>query len=119
MLISANRDDTVFSGADELDLSRNPNKHLAFAFGAHYCLGHHLARLGGRIAVAQLLRFDRLELTVPRESLRFRPLVSLRGLESLPGRMTKATPGGAAASNLTATVFAPQRGASVVCPRNA
>ncbi|MCV7378987.1 cytochrome [Mycobacterium alsense] len=87
MLISANRDETVFPGADELDLSRNPNKHLAFAFGAHYCLGHHLARLEGRIALTQLLRFDRLELTVPRESLRFRPLVSLRGLESLPMRV--------------------------------
>lgn len=88
MLISANRDESVFPDADELDLSRSPNKHLAFASGNHYCLGHHLARLEGRIAITQLLqRFDHLELTVPRNSLRLRPIVQLRGLESLPMRL--------------------------------
>ncbi len=67
MLISANRDESVFfADADALDLSRTPNKHLAFASGSHYCLGHHLARLEGRIAITQLLeRFDHLEITVP------------------------------------------------------
>lgn len=89
MLISANRDETVFPDADKLDLSRTPNKHLAFASGAHYCLGHHLARLEGRIALTQLLqRFSNLEITVPRESLRLRRIVSLRGLESLPMRVS-------------------------------
>jgi cytochrome P450 PksS len=89
MLISANRDESVFADADELDLTRAPNKHLAFASGNHYCLGHHLARLEGRIAITQLLeRFDNLEITVPRNSLRLRPLVPLRGLESLPMRLS-------------------------------
>ncbi|ULN43923.1 cytochrome P450 [Mycolicibacterium crocinum] len=88
MLISANRDESVFADADALDLSRTPNKHLAFASGSHYCLGHHLARLEGRIAITQLLeRFDHLEITVPRNSLRLRPIVPLRGLESLPMRL--------------------------------
>ncbi|WP_431232122.1 cytochrome P450 family protein [Mycolicibacterium psychrotolerans] len=89
MLISANRDESVFVDGDELDLTRAPNKHLAFASGNHYCLGHHLARLEGRIAITQLLeRFDNLEITVPRNSLRLRPIVPLRGLESLPMRLS-------------------------------
>jgi cytochrome P450 len=49
----------------------------------------HLARLEGRIAITRLLqRFDNLEITVPRNSLRLRPIVSLRGLESLPMRLS-------------------------------
>ena len=68
MLISANQEESVFADADALDLSRAPNKHLAFASGNHYCLGHHLARLEGRIAITRLLqRFDNLEITVPPE----------------------------------------------------
>jgi cytochrome P450 len=89
MLISANQEESVFADADALDLSRAPNKHLAFASGNHYCLGHHLARLEGRIAITRLLqRFDNLEITVPRNSLRLRPIVSLRGLEFWPMRLS-------------------------------
>ncbi|WNG89266.1 cytochrome P450 [Mycobacterium sp. ITM-2016-00317] len=87
-ITSANRDETVFDHPDQLDLTRKPNRHLAFAFGIHYCLGHQLARLEGRIALAALLeRFPKWELTVPRESLRYKPTVSLRGLTKLPTRM--------------------------------
>ena len=89
MIISANRDETVFTDPEQLDLSRTPNKHLSFASGPHYCLGHHLARLEGRIAITQLLeRFDNLEITVPRNSLRLKPIPNLRGLESLPMRLS-------------------------------
>lgn len=89
MIISANRDESIFTDAEKLDLSRTPNKHLSFASGPHYCLGHHLARLEGRIALTQLLqRFDNLEITVARESLRIKPIPSLRGLESLPMRIS-------------------------------
>lgn len=42
---SANRDERRFAGADTLDLGRDPNPHLAFGIGPHYCLGAHLARL--------------------------------------------------------------------------
>jgi cytochrome P450 len=41
---SANRDERVFDQPDVLDLSRSPNKHLGFGFGAHFCLGVYLAR---------------------------------------------------------------------------
>lgn len=87
-ITSANRDETVFDDPDSLDLTRKPNRHLAFAFGMHYCLGHQLARLEGRIALATLLeRFPNWELTAPQSSLRYKPTVSLRGLTKLPTRM--------------------------------
>lgn len=87
-ITSANFDEAVFDNPDELDLTRKPNRHLAFAFGMHYCLGHQLARLEGRIALATLLqRFNTWELAAPRESLRYKPTVSLRGLTQLPIRM--------------------------------
>jgi len=53
---SANRDEQVFPDADRFDLRRNPNKHLAFGNGIHFCLGAPLARLEARIALAALLR---------------------------------------------------------------
>ena len=62
-ILSANRDDAAFPNADELDLSRTPNKHLAFGHGIHYCLGAPLARLEARTAILELLdRFPNLQL---------------------------------------------------------
>ncbi|MBX5485972.1 MAG: cytochrome P450 [Mycolicibacterium hassiacum] len=87
-ITSANFDEEVFDNPERLDLTRKPNRHLAFAFGMHYCLGHQLARLEGRIALTTLLeRFDHWELLAPRESLRYKPTASLRGLINLPIRM--------------------------------
>jgi cytochrome P450 PksS len=89
MIISANRDDAVFDDPDRLDLSRQPNRHLSFAFGSHFCLGNQLARMEARIALSGLLeRFDRIELAVPRSSLQWKPTQSLRGLRSLPLRLS-------------------------------
>jgi cytochrome P450 PksS len=88
MIASANRDETVFDNPESLDLTRKPNRHLAFNYGLHYCLGHQLARLEGRIALTTLLQpLPALELTAPRESLHYKPTVSLRGLTKLPIRM--------------------------------
>ena len=85
MIISANRDETVFDRPDELDLSRDPNKHLTFAFGKHFCLGNQLARLEGQIAIGELVRrFPAMRLAVPTEQLRYKPSQSLRGFRSLP-----------------------------------
>jgi cytochrome P450 PksS len=74
--------------AASLDLGRDPNRHLAFGFGAHFCLGNQLARLEGRIALRSLLqRFEHIELAVPRFELRYKPSQSLRGLLRLPLRL--------------------------------
>jgi cytochrome P450 len=60
---SANRDEEVFDHADRFDAGRNPNKHVAFGFGAHYCLGAQLARMEGRVLYNELMpRLKSIEL---------------------------------------------------------
>ena len=60
---SANRDEAVFGPtADRFDAARDPNPHVAFGFGAHFCIGAVLARLEGRILLEELLaRFGSVE----------------------------------------------------------
>ena len=85
VLASANRDEGQFAYPEELDLTRTPNKHLAFGQGVHFCLGAPLARLEGQIAISTLLkRLPELHLGVAPEKLRWRPTFVVRGLESLP-----------------------------------
>jgi len=52
---SANRDEAIFEHADTFDITRDPNRHVAFGFGAHYCLGTHLARLETRAFFDELV----------------------------------------------------------------
>jgi cytochrome P450 len=52
---SANRDERSIREADRFDVLRAPNPHLAFGFGAHFCLGANLARLEARVAFEELL----------------------------------------------------------------
>ena len=56
-LASANRDTSVFSNPDELDLSRNPNNHLSFGGGAHFCIGAQIARTELRTCLKPMLEF--------------------------------------------------------------
>ena len=85
MIISANRDEAVFEHPDELDLGRDPNRHLTFAFGKHFCLGNQLARLEGQIAIGALVRrFPSMRLAVARDRLEYKPVQALRGFRTLP-----------------------------------
>jgi len=82
---AANRDPKVFRDPDRLNVSRNPNRHLAFAAGAHQCAGLALARLEGRVAIGQFLhRFPDYALTgKPTRGGRAR----FRGFLKLPARL--------------------------------
>jgi cytochrome P450 PksS len=85
VLASANRDDRQFENPDTLDLTREPNRHVAFGLGMHYCLGAPLARLEGQIAINTLLhRLPDLRLAAPLGALRWRPGLVLHGLKALP-----------------------------------
>jgi cytochrome P450 PksS len=82
---SANRDETVFDKPDELNLAREPNKHISFGQGIHFCLGAPLARMESQIAINTLLeRKPNLQLKGEPQSLRWRPSMMLRGLQALP-----------------------------------
>lgn len=84
-LASANRDPSRFEAPDALDLRRQPNHHLAFGDGPHFCLGASLARLEAQIALALLVReLPGLRLAVAPARLRWRPTPMVRGLETLP-----------------------------------
>jgi cytochrome P450 len=52
---SANRDEDAFAHAGVFDVARDPNRHLGFGFGAHYCLGTHLARMEAHALYAELI----------------------------------------------------------------
>ncbi len=82
---AANHDPAIFTDPERLDVERDPNPHLGFGFGAHFCLGAPLARLEGEIALRALIeRFPDMQLEI--EVPRYRPNPILRGLVKLPVR---------------------------------
>jgi cytochrome P450 len=85
---SGNRDETVFENANEFHADRSPNRQLAFGYGAHLCLGQHLAKMEMRILYEELLpRLKSVELAgEPRMS----QAVFVNGLKSLPVRFVAA-----------------------------
>jgi cytochrome P450 len=82
----ANRDESVFSDGWALDFHREkPRPHLSLAFGAHRCMGAHLANLEIEVALEKLLqRFPTLELAIPAEQVRFSSSTFMRSIEELP-----------------------------------
>lgn len=88
VLASANHDPERFPNPEVFDITREPNRHLAFGTGIHACLGATLARLEAEVAFAELLnRFPDLELAVPRSELTWRDGTFMRALTALPVRV--------------------------------
>jgi cytochrome P450 len=81
---SANRDETQFNRPDEFFIERDPNPHLSFGNGIHFCLGAPLARLEGKIALnAVLERLQNLRID-PNATVEFLPSLGFHGARSLP-----------------------------------
>ena len=82
----ANRDESVFPNGWELDFHRHaPRPHLSLAFGAHRCMGAHLADLEIQAAFEGLLgRFPRLDLAVPADEIPWSGSTFMRSVETLP-----------------------------------
>jgi cytochrome P450 family 142 subfamily A polypeptide 1 len=93
---SANRDAAVFEKPDDFDIRRSPNPHMAFGFGAHFCLGNQLARLELKVMVDRLLaRLPDLHLTVERDALPRREANFISGIEEMPVAFSPTSPVGA------------------------
>jgi cytochrome P450 len=89
LLGAANRDPSHFTDPDRFDVRRADNRHLAFGFGIHHCIGAPLARIEGQVALAKLLRRTR-EITLDLEQPAYKDNIILRGLDTLPVTLTPA-----------------------------
>lgn len=80
---SANRDESQFPHADQFDMQRSPNRHLAFGYGIHFCVGAFLARKQGQIAFENLCqRLPNLRLA-PGQTFNHAPILRQRGFTRL------------------------------------
>ena len=81
---SANRDPGVFPDPDRFDVGRDPNPHVAFGIGTHFCLGANLARLELRIMIEALVRrFPDMAIAPGGAPARMASTL-VRGIERLP-----------------------------------
>ena len=94
---SGNRDERVFDRPGEFDITRTPNDHMAFGFGAHFCLGNRLARMELAVMFDRLL--DRMpdlalaeDVEPPKRAANF-----VSGYETMPVVFTPSAPVGASA----------------------
>ncbi|WP_432163350.1 cytochrome P450 [Streptomyces tendae] len=83
--LAANRDPDVFPDPDRIDLDREPNPHLAYGNGHHFCTGAVLARMQTELLVDTLLeRLPGLRLAVPADQVAWRRKTMIRGPRTLP-----------------------------------
>jgi cytochrome P450 PksS len=85
LLMAANRDPAIFENPDTFDIIRDPNPHIAFGHGIHFCLGAPLARMEGTIALRALLtRMPNLALNIDPDDLLWGPSIVLHNMLELP-----------------------------------
>ena len=90
MLLSANRDEEVFDDPTRLDVTRNPNPHMAFGKGPHFCLGTPLARIEGQIVLGEIIRrYSSIELAEPVDNIPWVNSLVTRGPSRIPLRLGK------------------------------
>ncbi|MBX3024007.1 cytochrome P450 [bacterium] len=89
---SANRDEEIFPDAERFDITRADNRHMAFGFGPHYCLGANLARLEAQAAIGALLRHTRAFARATSDPLPLHPSLVFKGVTSLPLRLEGRAP---------------------------
>ena len=80
--MSANRDAAVFDDPFRFNIARSPNRHVAFGFGVHVCLGASLARMEMRLAFTELLA--RIETFTPEGPIDWMPSNRLLGIRHMP-----------------------------------
>jgi cytochrome P450 len=82
---AADRDDSVFGRPEELDVTRQPNPHLAFGHGPHFCPGAQLARMELQVSLETILsRLPGLRLAVPDSDLAWLEGTMMRSVSALP-----------------------------------
>jgi cytochrome P450 len=92
-LAAANFDERYFPHAEQFDMRRSPNPHLAFSYGAHYCVGAPLARLVGRIALERVVaHFSEIRLDPDNPKKHMEQMGSVALIESLGVLFTLAVP---------------------------
>jgi cytochrome P450 len=84
MWLSANHDERSFNEPDRCILDREPNRHVAFSFGPHLCLGAHVARLELRLMLEELAERMPDFRIAPGERVEWNRTGSVRGLARLP-----------------------------------
>lgn len=90
---SANRDDRVFEAPDEFRIDRNPNPHVAFGFGTHFCMGANLARMEIKVVFEELFRrLPDISLVDPFGPVDRSPSAFVAGIHSMPATFTAVKP---------------------------
>jgi cytochrome P450 len=91
MLAAANMDPAANPHPEQLELTRRPNRHIAFGTGIHFCLGHQLARIEGKCALKSLFkRWPKLALAVDESAITWRKRPGLKAIDRLPVVEAKA-----------------------------